>query len=108
MEKGTDILHEAKRLRLLAAALELQHHTSTASNIVPIPDTTRSIIIGTAAEVVELLPELRTAVPAAWVNFVRSIADLPAGAEPNLAGMRAKARQLVDRENQRGMKGGAA
>jgi hypothetical protein len=34
----TDIKHEAKRLRLIAAALELQHYTSTESNIVQIPD----------------------------------------------------------------------
>jgi hypothetical protein len=108
MDKNTDILHEAKRLRLLAAALELQHLTGTASNVVPIPNTGRSIVIGTPAEVVELLPELRTAVPAAWVNFARSIADLPAGAEPNLAGMRAKARQLVDREDRRVQEGGVS
>lgn len=53
--KSTDIHHEAKRLRLLAAALELQHYTSTAANVVPIPGGDRVIAIGTPAEVRELL-----------------------------------------------------
>jgi len=55
MDKNTDILHEAKRLRLLAAALELQHYTSTAANLVPIPGGERVIAIGTPAEVAALL-----------------------------------------------------
>jgi hypothetical protein len=55
MEKNTDILHEAKRLRLLAAALELQHYTSTAANVVPIPGGDHVIVIGTPAEVAQLL-----------------------------------------------------
>lgn len=55
MDKNTDILHEAKRLRLLAAALELQHYTSTESNIVPIPGGDRVIAIGTPAQVRALL-----------------------------------------------------
>jgi hypothetical protein len=55
MAKDTDILHEAKRLRLLAAALELQHHTGTAANVVPIPGGDCVIAIGTPAEVRELL-----------------------------------------------------
>lgn len=55
MDKNTDILHEAKRLRLLAAVLELQHYTSTASNIVPIPGGDRVIAIGTPAQVRALL-----------------------------------------------------
>jgi hypothetical protein len=50
-----DILHEAKRLRLLAAVLELQHYTSTESNIVPIPGGDRVIAIGTPAQVAMLL-----------------------------------------------------
>jgi hypothetical protein len=49
------ILHEAKRLRLLAAALELQHFTSTESNVVPIPGGDRVIAIGTPAQVRALL-----------------------------------------------------
>ncbi len=55
MNQSTDILHEAKRLRLLAAALELQHYTSTAANVVPIPGGDRVIAIGTPAQVRELL-----------------------------------------------------
>lgn len=55
MNIKTDILHEAKRLRLLAAALELQHFTSTAANVVAIPGGDRVIAIGTPAEVRELL-----------------------------------------------------
>lgn len=53
--KNPDILREAKRLRLLAAALELQHFTSAASNIVPIPGGDRVIAIGTPAQVRALL-----------------------------------------------------
>jgi hypothetical protein len=59
MNENTDILHEAKRLRLLAAALELQHFTGTAANVVPIPGGDRVIAIGTPAEVVQLLPQVR-------------------------------------------------
>lgn len=55
MSTNTDILHEAKRLRLLAAALELQHYTSTAANVVPIPGGERVIAIGTPAQVARLL-----------------------------------------------------
>lgn len=55
MNKNTDILHEAKRLRLLAAALELQHYTSTAVNVVPIPGGGQVIVIGTPAEVMQVL-----------------------------------------------------
>lgn len=55
MNQNTEILHEAKRLRLLAAALELQHYTSTESNIVPIPGGDRVIAIGTPAQVRALL-----------------------------------------------------
>lgn len=57
MDKSTDILHEAKRHRLLAAALELQHYTSTAANVVPIPGGDQVIAIGTPAEVRELLAD---------------------------------------------------
>lgn len=59
MSNTTDILHEAKRLRLLAAALELQHYTSTAANVVPIPGGERVIAIGTPAEVRALLADAR-------------------------------------------------
>lgn len=55
MDKRPDILHEAKRLRLLAAALELQHHTSTAANVVPIPGGDRVIAIGAPAAVADAL-----------------------------------------------------
>lgn len=34
-------------------------------------------------------------VPACWRDFARAIADLPAGAEANLAGLRAKALELL-------------
>lgn len=55
MNQNTDILHEAKKHRLLAAALELQHFTSGAANIVPIPGGDRLIAIGTPARVRALL-----------------------------------------------------
>jgi len=42
-------------LRLLGAALALQQHTSTAANLIPIPNTGRFIAIGTPAEVARLL-----------------------------------------------------
>lgn len=57
MNQNTDILHEARKLRLLAAALELQHFASTATNIVPIPGTDRVIAIGTPAQVRALLAD---------------------------------------------------
>jgi hypothetical protein len=55
MDKNTDIPHEAKRLRLLAAALELQHYTGTAANVVPIPGGDQVVVIGTPAEVADVL-----------------------------------------------------
>ena len=51
MDQNTDIKLEAKRLRLLAAVLDLQHYTSTESNILPIPGGDRVIAIGTPAQV---------------------------------------------------------
>ncbi|WP_371763345.1 hypothetical protein [Massilia sp.] len=57
MDQNTDIKLEAKRLRLLAAVLELQHYTSTESNIVPIPGGDRVIAIGTPVQVRELLAD---------------------------------------------------
>ena len=85
-----------------AFALELQHLTSTAANVLPIPGTGRVIAIGEPDKIARLLdiapalmPTQRNPVPQDWLDFVRSIADLPVGAEPNLEGMRAKARQLV-------------
>lgn len=51
----SDIPHEVRRLRLLAAALDLQHYTSTESNIVHIPGGDRVIAIGTPAQVRALL-----------------------------------------------------
>jgi hypothetical protein len=59
MDQNTDIKLEAKRLRLLAAVLDLQHYTSTESNIVPIPGGDRVIAIGTPAQIAQLLPEVR-------------------------------------------------
>jgi len=50
-------------LRLLGAALALQQATSTAANLIPIPNTGRFITIGTPAEVARLL-EIAPAVPA--------------------------------------------
>lgn len=50
-----DIPHEVRRLRLLAAALELQHFTRTESNVLPIPGGDRVIAIGTPAQVRALL-----------------------------------------------------
>lgn len=55
MNQNTDIQHEAKRLRLLAAALELQHYTGTAANVVEIPGDDQVIVIGTPAEVAQVL-----------------------------------------------------
>lgn len=43
---ASDTQHEAKRLRLIAAVLDLQHSTSMAANIVPISGTNRVIAIG--------------------------------------------------------------
>lgn len=55
MSETTDILREAKRLRLLTAALKLQHYTSTEANVVPIPGTDGIIAIKTSAQVAQLL-----------------------------------------------------
>jgi hypothetical protein len=55
MTYPNDIMHEAKRLRLLAAVLELQHYTRTEANVVPIPGGDRVIAIGTPAQVTQLL-----------------------------------------------------
>lgn len=55
MTQSPDILHEAKRLSLLAAALELQHYTNTAATMVPIPGGERVIVVGTPAQVARLL-----------------------------------------------------
>lgn len=52
-------------LRLLGAALTLQHVTSTAANIVPIPGTDRVIAIGTPAQVRALLADDVAAAPVA-------------------------------------------
>jgi hypothetical protein len=35
MDENTDILHEARKLRLLATALDLEHFTTMAANIAP-------------------------------------------------------------------------
>jgi hypothetical protein len=53
----TDILHEAKRLRLLAAVLELQHYTQTEAYTMPIPGGDRVIAIGAPAQVRALLAD---------------------------------------------------
>jgi len=58
MEENTDIQHEVRRLRLLAAVLDLQHYTRAAANIVPIPGGDRVIAIGTPAQVRALLPNV--------------------------------------------------
>jgi hypothetical protein len=50
-----DIPHEVRRLRLLAAALELQHYTRTEANVLPIPGGDRVIAIGTPAQVAGLV-----------------------------------------------------
>lgn len=55
MNETNDILHEAKRLRLLAAALELQHYTCTAASVVPIPGGDQVIAIGTPTQLREVL-----------------------------------------------------
>jgi hypothetical protein len=57
MNNPHDILHEAKRLRLLAAVLELQHFTCTEANVLPIPGGDRVIAIGTPAQVRALLAD---------------------------------------------------
>lgn len=59
MDRNTHIMQEVTRLRLLADALELQHLTGTATNIVPIPNTDCVIVIGTLADVARAMPELR-------------------------------------------------
>ena len=45
MTHPNDIPHEVRHLRLLAAALDLQHLTSLAANVVPIPSRDRVIAI---------------------------------------------------------------
>jgi hypothetical protein len=55
MSENNEILHEARRLRPLAAVLDLQHYTSTESNVVPIPRGDRVIAIGTPAQLRVLL-----------------------------------------------------
>jgi hypothetical protein len=97
---------EHLKLRIIAAAVGLQQCTQTAANLVPLPDG-RYVAIGKPAELLEVLPELRTAVPAAWQNFAQAIADLPDGAEANIAGMRGKARQLLAGEARRSLASGA-
>jgi len=42
-------------LRLVGAALALQHASSTAASMTPIPSTGRFVVIGTPAEVARLL-----------------------------------------------------
>jgi hypothetical protein len=59
MNQLTDTLLDAIRRRLIATVLELQLHTATAANVIPIPGTERSIAIGTAAEVASLLNDER-------------------------------------------------
>lgn len=77
MTQQTNILHEAKRLRLLAAALELQHFTRTEANLLPIPGGDRVIAIGTPAQVRALLAaggdtvQHLTAAEHAFVELVR-------------------------------------
>ena len=47
----------------------MQHYTSTAANVVPIPSGDQVIVIGTPAQVANALPELRNQVleeVAAW------------------------------------------
>jgi hypothetical protein len=68
----TDILHEAKRLRLLAAALDLQHYTRTEANVMPIPGGDRVIAIGTPAQVAMLLRGLGDGV-AELVDLLKGI-----------------------------------
>lgn len=51
MDQSNHPLQEVSRLRLLAAALELQHLTGTAANLVPIPGGDRVIAIGAPAQV---------------------------------------------------------
>lgn len=67
---NTHPLQEAATLRLLAAALELQHLTSLAANVVPIPGGERVIAIGEPARVAQLLP-----VPAS-AEVLRSHAEI--------------------------------
>lgn len=57
MDRNTHIMHEVTRLRLLAAALELQQCTKTETNIVLIPGGDRVIAIGTPAQVRAVLPK---------------------------------------------------
>ena len=50
---------DTMRNNLIAAAIGLQQCTKTASNIVPIPGGDRVIVIGTPAQIAQLLPEAR-------------------------------------------------
>jgi hypothetical protein len=80
MNQNTDILHEARKLRLLAAALELQHFTRGAANIVPVTGTDRVIAIGTPAQVRALLvaAPIAAAPAAEEVQWISVDKQLPA------------------------------
>lgn len=58
-----DTTCESIRLRLIAAAIGLRQCTKTAANVVPLPGTESVVVIGTPAEVMELLPGAGTAQP---------------------------------------------
>lgn len=64
MDQPTHPMQEAATLRLLAAALELQHLTGLAANMVPIPGGRRVIAIGEPAQAMDVLAaQLKPAVP---------------------------------------------
>jgi len=75
MDKNTDIQHEVRRLRLLAAVLDLQHYTSTESNIVHIPGGDRVIAIGTPSQVRALLAGIGA--PAIGCGGTGEYGDMP-------------------------------
>jgi len=85
MDKPDDLLHEAKKLRLLAAALELQHYTSAAANLMPVPGGDRVIVVGTPAEVARLLEVTQPKEPTLRQSKLLSLGGQMANVMYNLA-----------------------
>jgi hypothetical protein len=55
MNEINDLTHGRITVRLIADAIELQHHTRQPAHLVAVPGTGRVIAIGTPAEVAQLL-----------------------------------------------------
>lgn len=71
---------DTMRTNLIAAAVGLQQCTKTAANIVPIPGGDRVIVIGTPAQVAQLLPTA-TGLTAQQVDKLLFAADILDGVD---------------------------